>query len=368
MTIAAAIAVISAPVGGAETPAERCKRETAAYNNAWKQAWVLAHPGSTIDNAPAPNPPYVCGQNNDTTPTISTPSTTDESSTAEISTATTSNDTLGPTLTAPTSTSSPAGNVNPSQPAIGAPTDSQSVFSKTLCVQAVRKFAKALGAVSFSCGQQLANIVQNGGRQRSYLLKVTSGAAVDVTGMSDNRRYSLAKNLASDEIPPGGTCGPPYSSVKNVSSQSNGKLQIFYCYGQLDDDGVVEYENGARIEYRMALGQVREQRMQFSWIMNKLNMVASLTIRWRFRMDVKDDDDINVDVGAAQGADRKEGSWRLYTANRGVYFIEHTDILISDPFLRSPIHNTEATQGPRFRCDGFNPCSFPGGEESTTHY
>ncbi|GAA4739190.1 hypothetical protein MUG78_09780 [Gordonia alkaliphila] len=45
----------------AETPAERCKRETAAYNSAWATSWVRAHPGTKPADAPPPPVPYRCG-------------------------------------------------------------------------------------------------------------------------------------------------------------------------------------------------------------------------------------------------------------------------------------------------------------------
>ena len=121
---AVAITLIVAPTGNAETPAERCKRETAAYNNTWKQAWVLAHPGTTINDAPAPTPPYTCGQNNQTTPTITTPSTTEETPTTTTPSETTSaTSTDRPNLTPPTSRNDNANGVAPGQPTIanGAP-------------------------------------------------------------------------------------------------------------------------------------------------------------------------------------------------------------------------------------------------------
>lgn len=43
----------------AETPAERCARETATYNNAWAQSWA-ASTGKPADQAPPPPVPYTC--------------------------------------------------------------------------------------------------------------------------------------------------------------------------------------------------------------------------------------------------------------------------------------------------------------------
>ena len=43
----------------AETPAERCARETNAYNSAWEATWTAANPGNT-GPVPAPPVPYGC--------------------------------------------------------------------------------------------------------------------------------------------------------------------------------------------------------------------------------------------------------------------------------------------------------------------
>ncbi|MFD4785079.1 hypothetical protein ACFWNH_29075 [Rhodococcus qingshengii] len=57
----AAIGLIAVPatVASAETPAERCARETSAYNSAWAATWAASHPGNP-GPAPAPPVPYVC--------------------------------------------------------------------------------------------------------------------------------------------------------------------------------------------------------------------------------------------------------------------------------------------------------------------
>ncbi len=55
----------------AETPAQRCARETATYNAAWAQSWAAAN-GRPASQAPPPPVPYVCqdpGQQPQTTPT-----------------------------------------------------------------------------------------------------------------------------------------------------------------------------------------------------------------------------------------------------------------------------------------------------------
>ena len=115
----------TAPYGNAETPAQRCKRETLAYNTSWKQAWVLAHPGKTIKDAPDPTPPYVCGQNNDPAPTITPSTTTDTPAPTSESAApsgTTGSD--GPNLNPPASRDGNANGVTTGQPTITAPGDS----------------------------------------------------------------------------------------------------------------------------------------------------------------------------------------------------------------------------------------------------
>ncbi|AFR51650.1 hypothetical protein KTR9_5437 (plasmid) [Gordonia sp. KTR9] len=67
-------------VAYAETPAERCERETNAYNNAWKQGWAASNPGKSPNDAPPPPVPYVCRdpqatpENTPTTPSVVAPS------------------------------------------------------------------------------------------------------------------------------------------------------------------------------------------------------------------------------------------------------------------------------------------------------
>lgn len=61
LVAAGAMVVLSpwASVAGAETPAERCARETAQYDAAMLAAWQSANPGMTVPS-PRPWPPYVC--------------------------------------------------------------------------------------------------------------------------------------------------------------------------------------------------------------------------------------------------------------------------------------------------------------------
>ncbi|MCZ4581517.1 hypothetical protein O4158_20995 [Gordonia amicalis] len=54
-----ALALTSTPTASAETPAERCARETAAYNSAWAQSWAASN-GKPASQAPPPPVPYVC--------------------------------------------------------------------------------------------------------------------------------------------------------------------------------------------------------------------------------------------------------------------------------------------------------------------
>src|SRR5699024_6968636 len=57
--VATAVALDTTPVAVAETPEQRCARETATYNAAQEAAWRATHPGQSVPN-PAPWPPYVC--------------------------------------------------------------------------------------------------------------------------------------------------------------------------------------------------------------------------------------------------------------------------------------------------------------------
>ena len=108
VTIAATvmlIKVITPSAASAETPAERCKRETTAYNTAWKNTWVQANPGKKPSQAPPPPVPYKCGGGNSgPAPTQPPPSTSeepvphDEPTTSQPPTA----DDSGPNLNPPT--------------------------------------------------------------------------------------------------------------------------------------------------------------------------------------------------------------------------------------------------------------------------
>ncbi|GAA4744877.1 hypothetical protein GCM10023217_12380 [Gordonia alkaliphila] len=68
------LVVIGPPPVSAETPAERCKRETTAYNNAWKNTWAQANPGKSPSQAPQPLVPYKCRGGNDGPPPSPPPS------------------------------------------------------------------------------------------------------------------------------------------------------------------------------------------------------------------------------------------------------------------------------------------------------
>ncbi len=105
----------------AETPAERCKRETAAYNTAWSTAWMRTHPGARPSDAPPPPVPYRCGQNGEP-PTLSPGTSTPPSSTAPPSTSETAKpngDRTGPSAQPSTERDEPASGVDRDQPSIG---------------------------------------------------------------------------------------------------------------------------------------------------------------------------------------------------------------------------------------------------------
>ncbi|WP_157575187.1 hypothetical protein [Nocardia yamanashiensis] len=54
-----AITVFAGQAAGQETPEQRCRRETAAYNSAWESTWRASNPGNP-GPPPAPPVPYVC--------------------------------------------------------------------------------------------------------------------------------------------------------------------------------------------------------------------------------------------------------------------------------------------------------------------
>lgn len=58
-TAVSTLALIGPAPASAETPAERCARETATYNSAWAQSWAASN-GKPADLAPPPPVPYVC--------------------------------------------------------------------------------------------------------------------------------------------------------------------------------------------------------------------------------------------------------------------------------------------------------------------
>ena len=93
MIVALALAWSLTPApASAETPAERCQRETTAYNNAWKAM------------GRKPPVPYKCGGNNDAPPTLAPTTTPDEApdETAEPTTVAPESSGSGPNINTPT--------------------------------------------------------------------------------------------------------------------------------------------------------------------------------------------------------------------------------------------------------------------------
>lgn len=76
--MAAALVTVLTHAGpaSAETPAERCARETSAYNSAWAASWAASNPGQSAADAPPPPVPYVCVEPQDPTTTPTSPTTT----------------------------------------------------------------------------------------------------------------------------------------------------------------------------------------------------------------------------------------------------------------------------------------------------
>ncbi|MCD2147543.1 hypothetical protein [Gordonia paraffinivorans] len=110
-----ALVVISAPTASAETPAERCARETAAYNSAWAQSWAASN-GKPADQAPPPPVPYVCvDPGPPTSSTTPPPSVTAPT----IPTETTTPDTGGPNMGAHAPTDIPDAGRTPIVPIPG---------------------------------------------------------------------------------------------------------------------------------------------------------------------------------------------------------------------------------------------------------
>ncbi len=72
VTVAATVLVGSAGTATGETPAERCARETSAYNATWESTWRASNPGNT-GPPPPPPVPYVCHDPGEPTTTTSTP-------------------------------------------------------------------------------------------------------------------------------------------------------------------------------------------------------------------------------------------------------------------------------------------------------
>ncbi|GAC83973.1 hypothetical protein GP2_017_00010, partial [Gordonia paraffinivorans NBRC 108238] len=114
-----ALVLISTPSANAETPAERCARETAAYNSAWAQSWAASN-GKPADQAPPPPVPYVCvDPGPPTSSTTPPPSVTAPA----IPTETNSPDTGGPNVGAHAPTDIPEAGQTPIVPVPGADRD-----------------------------------------------------------------------------------------------------------------------------------------------------------------------------------------------------------------------------------------------------
>lgn len=134
LAIASAIALTAsiAPVN-AETPAQRCKRETTAYNNAWKHTWAQANPGKELSDAPKPPIPYRCGGGTGPAPTLP-PSSSDSPSAPTTSSPPTDtpSERSGPTLTPPTSRHDKASGLDPNQPPIEGSDSLDSLIGKPM--------------------------------------------------------------------------------------------------------------------------------------------------------------------------------------------------------------------------------------------
>lgn len=119
-----ALALISTPTASAETPAERCARETAAYNSAWAQSWAASN-GKPASQAPPPPVPYTCVD-----PGPPTSSTTPPPSVTApgIPTDTNTPDAGGPNMGAHAPTDIPEGGQTPIVPIPGG--DKQSATTK----------------------------------------------------------------------------------------------------------------------------------------------------------------------------------------------------------------------------------------------
>lgn len=109
------VSVVVAGGAGAETPAERCARETAAYNSAWAQSWSATH-GLPASQAPPPPVPYVCHDQGTQTPTTSSPTVVAPPS---LPTTTTPTQGVGPNITAHAPTDIPTPGRTPIVPVPG---------------------------------------------------------------------------------------------------------------------------------------------------------------------------------------------------------------------------------------------------------
>ncbi|MEP9391773.1 hypothetical protein ABLE94_05860 [Gordonia sp. VNK1] len=297
-----AITLISAPTSSAETPAERCKRETTAYNTAWKQAWVLAHPGSTVDDAPTPNPPYKCGQNNETTPTITTPSTTEEApTTTEASTETSSSSPAsGPNLNPPTSTSSPAANITSGQAPIRS--GQRDGTKASLCSDAAGHILKS---VSLSNAYMLC---QNGGvvsvyeenGNRSFVGNIFSGSfqettgktAADVTRLTNGYRESASSRSEVDTNPD--PCNPNGNPSKEILLVDpwHARANADICYGKIENTTLLRTRVvwSEWLRYQMNQELTNRSNQVVRWT----NLISTdqpdVRLGWNLREDVPGED------------------------------------------------------------------------------
>ncbi len=378
------LVVVITPPANAETPAERCKRETAAYNNAWKNTWAQANPGKKPSQAPPPPVPYKCGRNDQAPPEIATPERpgTSTPDVVEPEDPTVDSRREGPALNPPTERSEPATGVDPDQPAIGDDTGAPATrLDGTTCKQALVRLAKRFDpslALDFSCsGQELT--ARSGSRE--FLANIATEKQVELTGFDEAARARARSDvaLASNNLDPrlnGYPCDPtngPGEPRRQIIDTYHSRMVTTICFGTADVRSrsgqlvQVVWSEELTFELRLNLVGMQVQHLTLTNL-NTSRRQLGVEVSWRARQHKSPlQEDRTSDEGLflfpIWGSNSSERNL-VYTDVPGIYFIEQMSISIDDLATAKNFKNHEKFKMPRFNCPKSGACKYPYGKEA----
>lgn len=366
--------VTSTSTSSAETPAERCERETNDYNRNWENIWRTTHPG---DPGPPPPPPvpYQCHDPGpDPTPpsTTTTPGPSSPTTTAPTTTTTapptSDTPTVDPSGTAPTVApgpftlpGQPGPRPGPDAPAVENPDE----IAGSACAAARDRiggqFAAQLGSAKglFSCNGTQLDFWWNAGPglERRVLTNTSTGATQEVTGLPDQARETVAEQLGlrqassdGDGCRPGTTPGPK----KFVDSPYRAHAQFSWCYGEFHGvNGPPAWSHRIDYIWRHNLTNRFNHTMQIENVTPTRREVA-VTLGWRLRKDISfwPDEELASDAFHEKpwtSGDSDSVDYRL-NDNWGTYFIEHTTIELDDYPTAEHFSQVIDVKLPRFSC------------------